>query len=421
MQADLQRRLASWDWSSDGAGEQSSRRRFVDSEEGGAGGTSADEEVFAGVDARSRTPSQATLQDNAPAAYSFASASSPSHHNLDTSFSQPLPPLEPSDSYQNIAAIPSPIHSPAIDFTSVNPFDSLNPPTFYPSTIRPSRPPSMVSFLPESASRPPLTIDPNFSHSRDDSRDSTTSIYSDNERQSPYEEAEPTTARIEPSSFFSPITPVELRKPLSGLAISSSTPPRPSPISPRDIKRTSRQSPLAFRSPALSRTTSSQSTATSYASPVFDVNIFSTPATVSTVASSTFDSSSFTSSCPHAKPMSRIPSSSSHTSSTHHLTGGTWRQDWAVNARMSRYISRDEFELAKYEAKQREPTTQYSDESEEDREEDGDLSLEEEQRRIEEFCEREMMRRKTERHERFLEEQERLARERRERKLAAYL
>ncbi|GAA5885019.1 hypothetical protein JCM6882_007194 [Rhodosporidiobolus microsporus] len=394
-QRELQQRLASWDWSSEGgdgpcetlSSTHSSRRTTLSREE---------EQVYSGEDARGRN------SDGAVAPGLFASSEALSDHSQPSTAlpPQPFERVEPESSYLDVPALPASATLPAL-VNFGNPFSADAPSTQYLSAILPSRPPSNLSFVTttepsSSSSRPPLHIDTHPPPSRKVS-DVSASVYSRNASFAYGDENDtPETAVPNPvlQSYFSPITPADVRTPLSGLAIPGTVTPVSPPRSPQTTRRASRSSVSQRSSARTTRvaSTSSHTTTTSlHPSPIFDVDIFShPPSSVRTAASSAFEPSNLLlSPRGEVKPPSPARPASSASSGSHQ---GVWREDWTIDARMSRYF----------------PPQEESTEEEEEKENERELSMAEESRRIEEYCIRELSRRKQERHRRYLDERQTL-------------
>ncbi|GAA5857302.1 hypothetical protein JCM8547_002208 [Rhodosporidiobolus lusitaniae] len=402
-QRDLQR-LASWDWSGDdGVAELSTTTRFRDSSDGSH--QSAEEEVYSGENALSSRASQRTLQDVSRSPSPIPDAPDEQARGRRARF--PLQHIEPAADHLDDPALSAPVVvEQPISFG--NPFSADNPPSHDLSFVLPSRPPSSLSFIPNhpiaSTARPPLTLDLDFPTSRKISTVSN-SVYSESGRNSFADEEEPAPCTAGPThlqSYFSPITPADLRTPLSGLAISADSPPVPKLPSPEATRMSTRQV----------SSSSSRSAATSQPSPLFDVHIFSSsnPPSVLSAASSTFDPPSpflprtsdsdenarCSTTSIRKKPLRPALSPTPSSSSGNALEQGTWREDWAIDARMSRYYPREKNREAQ---------------ATEMRWEDGAdeaYSRNAEVRRIMEHGTRELGRRRRERHQRYLDERKML-------------
>ncbi|GAA6035032.1 hypothetical protein JCM8097_002152 [Rhodosporidiobolus ruineniae] len=405
-QRDLQHRLASWDWSSEGS--TMSRR---ESSGGPRGTIYGDEEVFTGALSQDEWPQEEVLQDDrasTPRQDSVEPASPPPQRPRAPS--QPFEHVDPQSSYLDIAAIPSTaLDDRAINFG--NPFSLHQPPASYLSAILPSRPPSMMSFAadPTPSPRPPLTINPHLPPSRKVSNISA-SVYSSGDASASSSEDEEEdalpTAGPDLQSYFSPITPADLRTPLSGLAISNTPTPTVS-SSPKASRRSSRSNsgiyPRRRSSGARPASTSSFSTATASArpSPLFDTEIFSTGASSPSVSSTMDRTSSWQSSAaktsidesallsPRAVKREPLPRSASAPQGV-----GLWRQDWHMNARLSRYVAREQAPRWEDGALPGEGSSGSEQE----------ISVETQSARIKEYCHRELQRRREERHQRYLVE-----------------
>ncbi|GAA6012610.1 hypothetical protein JCM10207_009056 [Rhodosporidiobolus poonsookiae] len=411
LNRDLQHRLASWDWSSSGGTETikyddelgARWSAYRDGEDGG-------EEVYrgAGEDERGQRTSDSPLHlaHDQP----MFQLSAPESPPLSTNTA--LETVQPDASYLAVAALCSASTSPStVDFA--NPFSASPPIRDVPSALLPSRPPSSLSIVPEHPGRvlPPLTIAAPFP--RQDSTISQ-SVYSNAASD---DEDDLETAGPEPRSYFSPITPASRSPDLSALAISSASSPSHPPIPAVSTTLSGESSPVVSNpSPHLFRpsqvrhvSASSQSTATSVRpSPLFDEGIFTAPGSSSTAATSCFEpqpslpspgageavASCTSSPVVEARPTLSPASSSSSTSAEQ----GIWRHDWHLRARMSRYIPRDIFDALDFS----EVAPNHVDD------EERALSRDEELRRIEEYCRRELERRKQERHRRYLVEREML-------------
>ncbi|GAA5828983.1 hypothetical protein JCM11251_004087 [Rhodosporidiobolus azoricus] len=394
-QRDLQQRIASWDWSSEGAGTaraslnsgSSSRRTTLSREEG---------EVHAGEDARGR---RENADDIAPGLFAGLVETPEVIEAEAVQSLEPLEHVEPESSYLYITALPS--TSPPAHVQFCNPF-SIEPTPEHDCTsaILPLRASSSLSFHTtvqpvSSSSRPPLYIDTHPPPSRKVS-DASLSVYS---RSASFalEEEDQLPHRTAPDpclqSYFSPITPADLRTPLTGLAISAT--PASAPHLPLNSTRQPHISTASARRtstrPSRVSSTSSQSTTTSlHPSPIFDVDIFShPPSSVRTGFSSAFEPSDVrhSPSTDIKSPSMRSRASSASASSGSHE--GTWRAGWTIDARMSRYFP---------------PPEEGSFAGAASKENGRPLSAAEEASRIEEYCVRELERRKQERHRRYLDE-----------------
>ncbi|BGP19035.1 hypothetical protein JCM10213_009255 [Rhodosporidiobolus nylandii] len=370
----------------------------------------AGEEIFSGQDVRSRWPSQEALhepafsrRDDGVQASRISSTPYRQAPRRSLSGAPALEAFDPSKSYLDVPAITS-ASTEAVSFA--NPFTSFPPQSDYTSALLPPRPPSSSSFVPHlPASRPPLSIDPHLPPSRKPSNLSA-SVYSAGGSFSDEGSGPETAGPVPPlRSYFSPITPADLSTPLSGLAISCTATPVASPPRSPAYTRHSRLGSGAASRPLPYRlsSTSSQSTAISTrASPLFDTRIFSAPSSVLTAASSSFDRNS---PLPPDKPFFSSPFTAAKTQPSRSATSsplphdnGTWRQDWSINAPLSRYVHPDD--RAALFAKEQPPEMPDSEASDSDRE----LTREEELEKIERYCRREIDRRRRERHQRYLDE-----------------